>query len=205
MNEPRQAIPQESPAAAERLMTAALQLFITQGYSATAVREIVEAAGVTKPVLYYYFKNKEGLYLAIMEKAYGIFEHQVTLTIDTPGTVRERMLRFCLGLFDSITENLAIVRLLYAIYFGPPQGAPLYDLDLFYDRMLEILEGMAREGVAGGELRAAPPGDMAWAVISGLNAAMEEQLCRATPRIDRDGLIRVLNLILDGLAAGAST
>lgn len=205
MKEPRTARPQENPAAAERLMTAALQLFITQGYSATAVREIVEAAGVTKPVLYYYFKNKEGLYLAIMEKAYDIFEHQVAVTVDTPGTARERMLRFCLGLFDSVTENLAIVRLLYAIYFGPPQGAPLYDLDLFYDRMLEILEGMAREGVAGGELRPAPPGDMAWAVISGLNTAMEEQLCRATPRIDRDGLIRVLNLILDGLAAGAST
>lgn len=205
MKEPRQAIPQENPAAAERLMTAALQLFITRGYSATTVREIVEAAGVTKPVLYYYFKNKEGLYLAIMEKAYGIFEHQVAVTIDAPGTARERMLRFCLGLFDSITENLAIVRLLYAIYFGPPQGAPLYDLDLFYDRMLAILEGMAAEGVAGGELRPEPPGDMAWAVISGLNAAMEEQLCRAIPRIDRDGLIRVLNLILDGLAAGART
>jgi AcrR family transcriptional regulator len=205
MNEPRPAGPQENPAAAERLMTAALQLFITQGYSATAVREIVEAAGVTKPVLYYYFKNKEGLYRAIMEKAYGIFEHQVAVTIDTPGTARERMLRFCLGLFDSVMENLAIVRLIYAIYFGPPQGAPLYDLDLFYDRMLEILEGMAAEGVESGELRPVPPGDMAWAVISALNTSMEEQLCRATPRIDRDGLIRVLNLILDGLAAGASS
>lgn len=204
MSRSRPATPQDIPAAAERLTAAALQLFITQGYSATAVREIVQAAGVTKPVLYYYFKNKEGLYLAIMEKAFAIFEQQVATTTDICGTAREQMLHFCLGLFDKVTENLAIVRLIYAIYFGPPQGAPHYDFDQFHDRMLEILEGMAAEGVATGELRPIPAKDMAWVILSGLNAAIEEQLCRTAPRIDRDGLIRLLNLIIDGLAQGAS-
>ncbi|MCE1227092.1 MAG: TetR/AcrR family transcriptional regulator, partial [Geobacteraceae bacterium] len=55
-------LPDTSANVRQRLLDAALQLFSTKGYAATSVRELVEAAGVTKPVLYYYFKNKEGLY-----------------------------------------------------------------------------------------------------------------------------------------------
>lgn len=204
MRAERNTTPQEGPAVRERLLTAALQLFISRGYAATSVREIVEAAGVTKPVLYYYFQNKEGLYLAIMEQAHGIFERRVAEITDPPGTIRERLQRFCLGMFDAFAEHLTIVRLIYAIYFGPPQGAPYYNLDQFYERMLEIIEEMVRAGVASGELRQGNSKDMTWAVISVFNTTMEEQLCQVSPRIDRDGLGRVLNLILDGLAGGAN-
>jgi len=43
---------------------------------ATSVREIVEAAGVTKPVLYYYFQSKEGIYLAILEETRRIWRRR---------------------------------------------------------------------------------------------------------------------------------
>ena len=57
----------ESPLGArQRLLDAAAELFNGKGYAATTVREIVKAAGVTKPVLYYYFKNKEGIFLELM-------------------------------------------------------------------------------------------------------------------------------------------
>ena len=44
--------------ARERLLSGATELFASKGYAATTVREIVERAGVTKPVLYYYFRSK---------------------------------------------------------------------------------------------------------------------------------------------------
>jgi AcrR family transcriptional regulator len=43
----------------EKVFKAAAELFSTQGYYNVSVREICEAANVTKPVLYYYFKDKE--------------------------------------------------------------------------------------------------------------------------------------------------
>ena len=42
-------------------------LFAERGYDATSVREIVEAAGVAKPTLYYYFRSKEGLAQALTD------------------------------------------------------------------------------------------------------------------------------------------
>ena len=55
--------------ARKRLMVSAIGLFAEKGYASTSVREIVARAGVTKPVLYYYFKNKEGLLRSILDWA----------------------------------------------------------------------------------------------------------------------------------------
>ena len=51
-----------------RIAVAALELFCEKGYETTSVREIVESAGVTKPVLYYYFKNKDDLFSTILNE-----------------------------------------------------------------------------------------------------------------------------------------
>jgi TetR/AcrR family transcriptional regulator len=191
---------QEIPVVRERLLAAALELFTSRGYAATTVREIVEAAGVTKPVLYYYFRNKEGIYLALMEEAYAIFERRVTEITGVSGTVRQRLHHFCLGLFDAVVEHLPMVRLIYSIYFGTPQGAPYYDLDKMHDRMLAVVDSLVSVGIATNELRPHPVRAVTWVVISTLNTAMEEQLCRLAPRLDRAGLAGMLDLVFDGIA-----
>ncbi|MBW2029782.1 MAG: helix-turn-helix transcriptional regulator [Deltaproteobacteria bacterium] len=40
-----------------------------RGRACTHVREIVTCAGVTKPAWYYYFKNKRGVFYAILDSA----------------------------------------------------------------------------------------------------------------------------------------
>ena len=49
------------------VMREAAALFATNGYDAVSVREIVAAAGVTKPSLYYHFGSKEGVARALIE------------------------------------------------------------------------------------------------------------------------------------------
>lgn len=190
-----------SPEARERLMRAALELFTQRGYSAASVREICAAAGVTKPVLYYYFKSKEGIYLQLMEGAYALFESRVAELSMYPGDVRQRVIHFCEGVFDICIEQMLVVRLIYSIYYGTPQGAPHFDLERYYDRMLEIISGLIREGMAIGEVCGGNGNDMTWAIISCLNIAIEEQLCHRHPRIDRTAMSRMLGLVFDGIAA----
>ena len=55
--------------AGARLLEAATALFAEKGYASTYVREVVTRDGVTKPVLYYYFKNKGGLFCSILDSA----------------------------------------------------------------------------------------------------------------------------------------
>ena len=53
----------------EQTLGAAHALFAERGYAAVTMDEIAAAIGVTKPLLYNYFGNKERLYLACMERA----------------------------------------------------------------------------------------------------------------------------------------
>ena len=54
----------------EKLLSCALDLFYARGYDAVGIQEIVDAAGVTKPTMYYYFGSKKGLLEDLIQ---GIF------------------------------------------------------------------------------------------------------------------------------------
>jgi AcrR family transcriptional regulator len=53
----------------EQTLGAAHELFAERGYAAVTMDEIAAAVGVTKPLLYNYFGNKEQLYIACMERS----------------------------------------------------------------------------------------------------------------------------------------
>jgi AcrR family transcriptional regulator len=53
----------------EQTLTVAHGLFAERGYAAVTMDDIAARVGVTKPLLYNYFGNKERLYIACMERA----------------------------------------------------------------------------------------------------------------------------------------
>jgi len=48
----------------QQLLRAALKHFANSGYAATSVQDIVDDAKLSKPALYYHFKDKAGLFQA---------------------------------------------------------------------------------------------------------------------------------------------
>ena len=46
----------------ERILRAAAALFDAQGYANTTIEQIVQQLGVTKPFVYYYFRNKQEIF-----------------------------------------------------------------------------------------------------------------------------------------------
>ena len=53
----------------EQTLDTAHSLFAERGYAAVTMDEIAAAVGVTKPLIYNYFGNKESLYIACMERS----------------------------------------------------------------------------------------------------------------------------------------
>ena len=58
----------KSTSTKEKILTCAAELFAMHGYYKVSVREICEKAEVTKPSLYYYFKDKEALLEELMNE-----------------------------------------------------------------------------------------------------------------------------------------
>ena len=186
--------------ARERLLAAALEQFARRGYSATSVRELCEAAGVTKPVLYYYFKSKEGLYQQLMEESYSHYESILAELTSFSGNARELVIHFCTGLYSSYTRQLPFVKLCYSVYYGTPQGAPHFDLTQYYDRLLNVLAGFVEQGIARGEIKSGNVQDIVWTLMACLNITIEEQLCHNEPRVNADSMTRMLDLVFDAIA-----
>lgn len=53
----------------DKIITEAIKLFNKKGFYGASIREIADAAGATKPVIYYHYDSKEGLYKEIVSRA----------------------------------------------------------------------------------------------------------------------------------------
>jgi len=58
----------------QRILEVAKELFTQRGFGNVAVRDICKAANVTPPTVYYYFKNKEALFDAVVRKSVSMTE-----------------------------------------------------------------------------------------------------------------------------------
>jgi AcrR family transcriptional regulator len=65
--------------ARERIISAAIELFSKNGYDATRVSEIANAANVNKALIYYYFQSKEDM---LDYMVHSLFDNAVAITMD---------------------------------------------------------------------------------------------------------------------------
>jgi AcrR family transcriptional regulator len=191
----------ENGSARQRLLAAATDLFTQRGYAATTVREIVGAAGVTKPVLYYYFRNKEGIYLELMRQAFARLDELISDSIGDRGSATQKLLGLCDRVYTLFMENVKVARVMYSIYYGPQQGAPFFDFDSYHLKFQEAVRGLIQEGIRKGEFRKGNPEDMTWAILGAINVAMEVHLGHIELELGREGLARVLKIIFQGISA----
>jgi AcrR family transcriptional regulator len=187
----------------ERLLTAATAIFAQKGYAVSTVREIVAAAGVTKPALYYYFQNKEGIYLELMHATLLQFEELISAARLEQGAAGERILLLCDRLLVRLLENIDVARVMYSIYYGPPQSTPAFDCHIFHFKFRDAVRELIGEGIQEKEFRSGNVEDMTWAVLAAINIAIEVELCHPEMSLGREGLRRLLSLILDGLRTPA--
>jgi AcrR family transcriptional regulator len=104
---------------AAHIARVAARLFATQGYDATPVRSIVEAAGVTKPTLYYHFGSKEGLAQALLTVPMSRFNEHLRQILDDAGDPIQMLVKTFEAHFAFCREDPDRSRFVFALFFGP--------------------------------------------------------------------------------------
>lgn len=102
-----------------RIQDVALELFVERGYEGTSLREIAERLDVTKAALYYHFKTKEDILVALVQSYAGPFGELIEWGATqprTPDTRRVLLERYsdavahAMPLFTFMFENQAALR-----------------------------------------------------------------------------------------------
>jgi TetR/AcrR family transcriptional regulator len=190
---------QTNPAVDSRkqLMDVALRLFAQKGYAATSIREIIDAAGTTAPSLYYYFGSKEGLYIELMQTQFAQMDSLLEPHLNQAESAKVRLQHLIDQIFLHVIEDQDFFRLMYTIYYGPPQGAPFFDITAFHVKFHGYIRKIVEDGIKSKEFLPVNPGSIAWVIRGTVQLAIEDQIKYDTVRIDREGLQRILDLILD--------
>jgi AcrR family transcriptional regulator len=94
---------------AVRLLRAAEQAFGAHGYRDARLGDIAAAVGIRRPSLLYYFKTKERLYSAVVERAFAELRDVVSRSLLSGETVEERVDAIAAGLTDFADRRPALV------------------------------------------------------------------------------------------------
>ena len=158
----------------DRILESALDLFIQKGFDATSVREICEAARITKPTLYHFYKSKDGVYRALVDGVLEEFRRTLQVELEAPGSTTERLKRVARAYF-ALRAGPAPVD---AVHLRPdPQPARLRAAAPTSSGSTKRSSGASRarveEGVERGEL-APGPTELRMLVLMG---SLGESLC----------------------------
>jgi len=82
---------------------------------------------------------------------------------------------------------------------GAPQGAPTYDLEQFYDHMVDAIKTIYLEGVRKGEVKEVDVDDVAILFLSLLDFCLHINFARPDSR-DPEMPVRLLRIAFQGLA-----
>ena len=158
--------PEESRAA---ILYAAAQEFAEHGIAGARTDAIARQAKVNKALLYYYFKDKETLYGAVLDHAFSGLKSTVFQVLDSGQPTREKFLTYLGTYFDFVAANQFYPKLMQREMMRAREGqSPHIDkliknyFQPIYMRVGELL----RKGIAEGEFRAVDPAHFIPSMIS---------------------------------------
>jgi AcrR family transcriptional regulator len=111
----------------QKILDAALHLFAAHGYTGASTQAIIEASQVTKPVLYYHFGSKAGLFRAVVDRAENQLLEMISRIKGDVENTPERLVEICAAMFKFACDrpevmSLAVDLLLQAKEQGPPHN-----------------------------------------------------------------------------------
>lgn len=140
----------QSPTVA-RIIQSAVELFATRGYDATSVREICEAADITKPTLYHFFRSKDGVFRAIVVTTLDRMHEDIRCAIAAHASVDDRLRAVVRTAFRAAGQQPRLWRFVFGTVWCPTR-APVEEMHRRYEQITATLGAALEDAVRLGEI-----------------------------------------------------
>jgi TetR/AcrR family transcriptional regulator len=181
----------------QAIHAAATALFAEQGYAATSTREICERAGITKPVLYYHFGNKEQLYQELILDASNEYRKTLLRASRRGKNTEQRIVNVLDAMFTFTRRSPQLVQLGFRMLFAAEKGTPPIDIVELGQFDQRLMQEIIREGIKKGELHGRPT-EIAEALGGVAALHIMDFLITGKPTLDRSHAQRQVDLLLHG-------
>jgi TetR/AcrR family transcriptional regulator len=192
-----------------RILAAAWHEFAQKGFAGARVDAIAERSGANKRMIYHYFGDKEGLFVAVLEAAYDrvrTAEQDLDLVRMEPVAAMRRMVEFT---FDSFVKDRSFIQLL--------NNENLYKarhlkkstrVTRMHSPLIGMIEDILRRGAAAGVFRSGVDPVQLWISIAALGYFYFSNIHTLSTIFERDFAgaaalaerrFHIIQLVLDSL------
>ncbi|MCZ2121441.1 MAG: TetR/AcrR family transcriptional regulator [Anaerolineales bacterium] len=138
---------------AEQILKIAKHLFINKGYYGLAMREISDELGVSKAALYYHFKDKEQLFLAILQAHLDEMEAGINRIAAESASSADQIRKFAEYVLSQPAEQRATIRLAsQEIVHLSPASRKAFGKN-YQDKFVGKIQAILQSGMETGEFR----------------------------------------------------
>jgi TetR/AcrR family transcriptional regulator len=134
------------------ILAAAEGLFARRGYAATRLEDVAEAVGVKRAALFYHFRDKQALYDAVIEDAFGGLVASLAAALSAGGPIALRCERAVESWVDAVVTRPALARLILR-HAADAEERPTTPLFPAAERLLRLGRALFEEGRESGELK----------------------------------------------------
>ena len=158
---------EQTPDRREQILAAATRLFSQKGYHGTALQEIADEVGVTRPSFYYYFKSKDEILETAIDVAISRAEEIIGVVEQEDRSPTEKLQEF-IEKYVGINAAYAEVPVLFRTFH---ELRPSFAEEVRARRSLidHRLAELIKEGVAAGEMQTPAPLVAAFCVLGAIN------------------------------------
>jgi AcrR family transcriptional regulator len=193
----------DGPETRRHILKAALKHFANAGYAATSVQQIVGEAKVSKPALYYHFRDKAGLFEALVKEALDERLRLMEEAAARGNSFREQAHEILAALFGYFQKNRELTRIAFSTAFAAPGEIPQgLDYLKMCRRNMEFIHSLIERAQKAGELdRRYDSHDLAYSFFGHTNFYIKAHMLMPGFRADRTAVERILELFFSGAAA----
>lgn len=135
------------------ILAAAEKCFAEAGFSGTSINDVAAATRFSKPVLYYHFGSKAGLFHAVLEQAYNECFVIVQEAVRNSAGLEEQLVNILSGLFEFLRDRQDLTRLAFAAAFAAPKEMPpALRLNELRRRNFDFMRRLIQAGLEQGDL-----------------------------------------------------
>ncbi len=186
-----------------RLLQAAAQEFAAAGFEKASLGNIADAAGVSKPALYYYFEDKADLYVTVVQEAWERLSPVDRLDVER--LEADTFWPALQGFFDSNVARCREEPWLTAVgklaYHPPREGAPAGAVARMFEDARAFQEGLLRKGQALGTVRADLPQELLIAMLTAADAAADHWMVDHWEELGHEEAVRIGRTVFGAIRA----
>ncbi|MEN8209093.1 MAG: TetR/AcrR family transcriptional regulator [Candidatus Fermentibacteria bacterium] len=186
----------------DRLLQAGVELLSEKTFSEISMDQVAESSGVSKPMIYYYFKNKEGYYKALAAHLLSMARTLNRNIFNIDISLRENMMNYVLFRVEHVRTNPGISKAFMSIITDPNIALLIEEMQEEFNVMrMEFIDPLFDRAIEIGEILPDTNRMMVMMMLNSVLIGFSMKILNGLPIHQNVNPEEIVDIIFDGISA----